>query len=252
MPSPQGELTDWHARLRALVESLSGDQLRASAYPTEWTVADVLSHLGSAAVINRRRLDDALADRDLDDSFAPTVWETWNAKTPESQAADLLTTSGELIAALAGLSDDERAGLKIRMGPVPFDVVAFEQLLLNEATLHTWDVAVTLDPAATLDPGATALVIDHLGMIAGWGGRASGDGGVLEVRTTAPERRFTLTLGPERVSLEPSTSGDEPGLTLPAEAFVRLVYGRLDADHTPAGIEGGGQLDRLRDIFRGV
>ena len=252
MPSPQDELTAWHTRLRTLVESLSADQLRASAYPTEWTVADVLSHLGSAAVINRRRLDYARADRDEDDSFAPTVWETWNAKTPEDQAADLLTNSGELLAALAGLSDDERAGLKIRMGPLPFDVEAFEQLLLNEATLHTWDVAVAIDPAATLDPGATALVVDALGMIAGWGGRPAEGGGVIEVQTTAPERRFTLTLGPERVNLDPSSSAGEPDLTLPAEAFVRLIYGRLDPDHTPAGIEGAGQLDSLRGVFRGI
>jgi hypothetical protein len=39
---------------------------------------------------------------------------------------------------------------------------------------------------------------------------------------------------------------------LPAEAFVRLLYGRLDRDHTPAGITTDGlTLDQLRAIFPG-
>ena len=54
------------------------------------------------------------------------------------------------------------------------------------------------------------------------------------MRTASPERRFKLTLGPERVALEPSLDGDRPDLQIPAEAFVRLVYGRLDDEHTPA------------------
>ena len=37
-------------RLAALVEPLTPDELRLSAYPTEWTIAQVLSHLGSGAV----------------------------------------------------------------------------------------------------------------------------------------------------------------------------------------------------------
>jgi hypothetical protein len=40
-------------------------------------------------------------------------------------------------------------------------------------------------------------------------------------------------------------------LRLPAEAFVRLVYGRLDADHTPAVESAGLELDELRQVFPG-
>jgi hypothetical protein len=40
---------------------------------------------------------------------------------------------------------------------------------------------------------------------------------------------------------------------LPAEAFVRLVYGRLDPDHTPASVvTDGGLLSLLRAAFPGV
>ncbi len=41
-------------------------------------------------------------------------------------------------------------------------------------------------------------------------------------------------------------------MTLPAEAFVRLVYGRLDAAHTPPVDTDGVSLDDLRAAFPGV
>ena len=41
-----------------------------------------------------------------------------------------------------------------------------------------------------------------------------------------------------------------PDLVLPAEAFVRLVYGRLDPDHTPA-VRGTADLAELRAVFPG-
>jgi hypothetical protein len=39
---------------------------------------------------------------------------------------------------------------------------------------------------------------------------------------------------------------------MPAEALLRLTYGRLDAAHTPASVSGdAGALDKLRAIFPG-
>jgi len=40
-------------------------------------------------------------------------------------------------------------------------------------------------------------------------------------------------------------------LRLPAEALVRLVYGRLDPAHTPALEARGVDVDELRRIFPG-
>jgi hypothetical protein len=45
-------------RLSSVVEPLSDAQLDEPAYPAEWTIADVLSHIGSGAVIMTQRLDD--------------------------------------------------------------------------------------------------------------------------------------------------------------------------------------------------
>jgi hypothetical protein len=39
---------------------------------------------------------------------------------------------------------------------------------------------------------------------------------------------------------------------MPAEALLRLSYGRLDSAHTPASVVGSpADLDRLRAIFPG-
>jgi hypothetical protein len=46
--------------------------------------------------------------------------------------------------------------------------------------------------------------------------------------------------------------GSAGEVTMPAEALLRLAYGRLDPDHTPAGVTGDdADLGTLRQIFPG-
>ena len=55
---------------------------------------------------------------------------------------------------------------------------------------------------------------------------------------------------PCRPSLDDTSAAE---LVLPTEAFVRLVYGRLDAGHTPATVTAHGvDLDVLRSAFPGL
>ena len=46
-----------HDRLAGLVAGLNADDLRAPSYDTDWSVADVLSHLGSGAEITALSLE---------------------------------------------------------------------------------------------------------------------------------------------------------------------------------------------------
>jgi hypothetical protein len=155
---------------------------------------------------------------------------------------------------VGALSGEERAA-RFRLGPLDLDLADLVGLRLNEHVLHTWDVEVAADPGATLPAGATALVVDNLAFIAGWTARPTGEARVVAVRTTDPGRAFTVTLTPDRAAL--AAAGDDSGagaadLTLPAEAFVRLVYGRLDPDHTPAvDAADPATLDELRRVFPG-
>ncbi len=104
--------------LAAIVRGLTPEQLRQQAYPSEWTVADVLSHLGSGAVLTTQRLDDAV---DLDPQ---SVWDDWNAKDPEAQAADALEADAALLARLTAITPDEAAALRFAMGPMEVDLSA--------------------------------------------------------------------------------------------------------------------------------
>jgi uncharacterized protein (TIGR03083 family) len=239
------------ARLRALVEPLDGAQLRASAYPSEWSIAEVLSHVGSGAVIMGLRIEAERSGHELADDFAPPIWDEWNAKSPEAQAADALVADAALVDQFASLTDAEREKLRFSMGPLQLDAQEFVGLRVNEHALHTWDVEVALQPTATLPTDATAVIIDNLGMIAGFTGKPADDERVISVRTTEPSRAFTLALGPSRVALTATEYDHPPDLELPAEAFVRLVYGRLDPAHTPP-VHGPADLDELRRTFPGM
>lgn len=236
-------------QLRDLVESLAPEDLDAQAYPTEWTVADVLSHLGSGSVIFGRWLDDRLAGNETPDGFPQSVWDEWNAKSSPQRASDALVADAAFLARLDSTSEQERAGFEFSFGPMAFNFEEFVGLRLNEHVLHRWDVAVVLDPGATLDPAGVQVVVDRLGLTARMTGQPTEGERHLHVRTSGPRRDFDLSLG-EAVSLAPAAPVDVPDLELPAEAFIRLVYGRLDPAHTPA-VTGSADLDELRRVFPG-
>jgi hypothetical protein len=107
------------------------------------------------------------------------------------------------------------------------------------------------DDTARLPVDATGLVVDNLALIARFSGRPDGQERTIAVRTTDPERAFALRLSADGVELSPAESGQSPDLVLPAEAFSRSVYGRLDPAHTPEFTGDAALLDTLRVVFPG-
>src|SRR4051794_20569719 len=237
-------------RLRGLTSPMSEEELTAGAYPAEWTVAQVLSHLGSGAVIMQRRLEDVLAGQDTSDDFAPVVWDTWNAKGPVEQRDGALAADAALLTRMEAVPPDERNTFTSAMGPMTLGFAQFVGMRLNEHAFHTWDIEVVTDPAATIPVPVAAFVVDNLELVARFAGKPTGDTTTSTVASTGPERRFTVELTPGGVALTPGAAAASPDVELPAEAFARLVYGRLDAEHTPSG-EHGPALDVLRRVFPG-
>jgi hypothetical protein len=115
-------------------------------------------------------------------------------------------------------------------------------------------VAVTFEPTATLAPDGVEVVLEALPMITRFAGKPVGPARDVVIHTTAPERDYAIAIGGDSVSLAPAggAAPATPDLVLPAEAFIRLVYGRLDPDHTPSGVDEGDTLDALRATFPGV
>jgi uncharacterized protein (TIGR03083 family) len=237
-------------RLRELVEPLDDAALERSAYPSEWTIADVLSHVGSGATIMLRRVDDSLAGRDTPDDFAPEVWDTWNAKRPRAQVDDGLQADAALVERITRLSDAERASFRMAMGPLRFNFDEFVGTRLNEHAFHTWDVEVALDADATIPSDLAALVVDNLDLIARYTAKPVGPQRSIVVRTSDPARTFVVTVGSDQVGFAPAEPDAPADLELPAEAFARLVYGRLDREHA-AGVPERDVVDQLREVFPG-
>jgi uncharacterized protein (TIGR03083 family) len=238
------------SRLRDIAAALTDTALTGRAYPTEWTIAQVLSHLGSGAVIMQRNVDGALVGAPTPDDFAPSVWDEWNAKTPTQQRADGLTADESLLRRLEAMTPEERDGFTLAMGPLTLGFTELVAMRLNEHALHTWDIEAAVDPAATLPRQVADLLVDNLELIARYTGKPTGDTARISVATFDPTRAFTVELAADSVTFTASASAESPDAEMPAEAFIRLIYGRLDPDHTPAQIASTA-IDTLRRVFPG-
>jgi uncharacterized protein (TIGR03083 family) len=236
-------------RLRAIVESLQPNQLTEPAYPSEWTIADTLSHLGSGAVIMLNTVDSVLAGTPVAEGFNQSVWDEWNAKSPAEQAAGVIAADHAFLERVGALNEDQQASLQFPFGPMSLGVAEALGMRLNEHAMHTWDVEVVLDPTAVLPEQSAAVILASLPLIVRFAGKDDGVVRNFTIRTSDPTREFALASGDGSVSLTPGT-GAGPLVDMPAESFARLVYGRLDVNHTPADLDEATIAD-LRPLFPG-
>ena len=252
-------LRNSHERLASLIGALSEEQLTGRSYDKDWTVAQVLSHLGSGAEIALLILEATLAGQPMDGTAMAPIWDTWNAKTPQQQAADCLPPDEAHIKRLEGLTEAELGGISADFFGMKLDAAGLVRMRLSEHAVHTWDVAVSLDPVAEVAPDAVELLLVQLPMLAGWTGKADGGPFRLRLRGTEPEADFVLEVA-DKVTLDAWPGESPAGATadgqvqLPAEALLRLVYGRLDPGHTPP-VEISGDpalLDRARAALPGL
>ncbi|HEX4092992.1 MAG TPA: maleylpyruvate isomerase family mycothiol-dependent enzyme [Trebonia sp.] len=239
-----------HDRLSAIVAGLDADGLRKQSYATEWTIADVLSHLGSGAEIFSLMIEAGVtgAEPPTGEAFQP-IWDTWNARTPEEQAAQCAAANEALVARVEALSPAERESFTVVMfGRMTMDLAGVLGMRLSEHAVHTWDIAVALDPAARIAPDAVGLIALRIPTMAGFMGKRQETPTAVAVTTTDPAMTFTLDTG--GVTLTPGSTGAAASLALPAEAFVRLVYGRLDDDADVTSADGI-TVPELRAVFPG-
>lgn len=245
-----------HDRLASVVVDLAPDQLRSRSYATDWSLADVLSHLGSGAELSLLRLRAGPGDEPTYEETAQ-VWSVWDARTPEQQAVEAVAADERYVAALESLDDGAVATLHRELPGLELGAPDVVRLRISELAMHGWDVAVMLDEAAGVAVPAVPVLLDTLPVTLRFAAQPHDDVLLVRIETTEPEHAFLLELrqGETRIA-EIADGQDEPQvdgeLTLPAEALLRLVYGRLDPRHTPPlKASDPALLDQLRDIFRG-
>lgn len=247
-----------HDELAPLARKLTPEQLTGPSAAADWDVSQVLSHLGSGAVIALATLDAALTGGprpDLDANKA--VWARWDAMSPQERADGFLAADAELLARYDSLDEQTRHDVRIDLGflPAPLDLAGAGRFRLNEVALHSWDVRVATDPAAVLHPAATPLLLDQVAFMLGWLAKpAALDGRTVTLLVTLrePDTTFGLTLG-ESSSIGAPPASPDGELNLPGEAWLRLVSGRLAPEHTPSDVELTGAVDlaTLRAVFPG-
>ncbi|HEY0718510.1 MAG TPA: maleylpyruvate isomerase family mycothiol-dependent enzyme [Streptosporangiaceae bacterium] len=248
-------LSDSHDRLAAAVKSLTGDQLTGPSYCSDWSVAQVLSHLGSGAEIFGLHVVAGLHGREAPggEQFQ-AIWDVWNAKSPQDQVRDGVAEDGELVEQLAAIPPEQRQSWRLEFFGAERTLADVIRMRVSEHALHTWDVMVARDPHATLTGDAAGLALDNLPEMAGMIGKPTGANLRVHVTTEHPERHFELAAGPDRVVLTRTEAGPAAGeatLRLPAEAFARLLAGRLDPGHGAPVEAHGLDLDDLRAVFPG-
>ena len=170
-PSPApwiSALRHSHDRLRAGVEPLGLADLEQRSYASEWSIAQVLSHLGSQAEIFGLFLDAGLTGQEPPgrEEFMP-IWDSWNAKDPQAQASDALRADQATLERFESLDADEQARLHLNMFGMELGATGLARMRVGEHAIHTWDVVVALDPAATVAPDAVDLLVDTPGVMSG-------------------------------------------------------------------------------------
>jgi uncharacterized protein (TIGR03083 family) len=251
-------LRSGHDDLCAYVGKLTEEDLTGPSGASEWDVAHVLSHLGSGAEISLAALERALAGGGAaPDGFNQSVWDRWNAMSPREQRDGFVAANSRLVERYEALDEPTRGQLRIDLGflPAPVSVADAGSLRLVEFTLHTWDVKAAAEPATTLAPEAVPLLLEAVKPLLAWIAKPDALGGrhvVLAIDLTGPERSLGLRLG-DGISVTERPEAPDGVLRAPAEAWLRLLTGRLAPAHTPAAVQLSGPvtLDDLRRVFPG-
>jgi uncharacterized protein (TIGR03083 family) len=243
-----------HDRLTAIVNPLDADQLRARSYDSEWSIAGVLSHLGSGAEIFLLNLNSGLAggDQPSGEDYQ-AIWDVWNELPPDEQAARGVAVNGSLVGLVESLSPEQVAAFRVAMFGRTMDLAGLLRMRLSEHAVHTWDVAVALDPSARVSPDAVSLLIDGMGQMMPWMGKKAASPQVIAVTTTDPERAFTLDTGGVTLTAAAADAAPSGSIDLTAEALLRLVYGRVDETAATSGEVRASNVDLagLRAVFPG-
>ncbi|MGW3967066.1 maleylpyruvate isomerase family mycothiol-dependent enzyme [Amycolatopsis sp. NPDC005003] len=241
-----------HDTLAGLVRGLSDDQLAAPSGAGEWTVAQVLSHLGSGAEIGRAPIARATGETVAAEENR-TIWARWDGSAPRAQAEGFLEHNGRWLETVEALTPEQRSSLTVDLGflPEPVPLVTALGMRLSEVANHSWDVRVAFDSAAGVDAGSAEVLLDLLtgpiGFMLGFLAKPAELADPVSV--AVPGAGLVID---DAVTVVDHLEAPSATFTGPKEAFVRLLSGRLKAPYDKdVTVEGSVTLDDLRRVFPG-
>ncbi|WIX90481.1 maleylpyruvate isomerase family mycothiol-dependent enzyme [Amycolatopsis sp. DG1A-15b] len=241
-----------HDTLADLARGLTDDQLAAPSGAAEWTVAQALSHLGSGAEIGRAPLARA-AGETVAAEDNQTIWARWDGSAPRAQAEGFLEHNGRWLETVEALTPEQRSSLTVDLGflPEPVPLVTALGMRLSEVANHSWDVRVAFDSGAGVDAGSAAVLVDlmtgPLGFMLSFLAKPAELANPVSV--AVPGAGLVID---DAVTVVDHLESPSATFTGPAEAFIRLLSGRLKAPYDKdVTVEGAVTLDELRRVFPG-
>jgi uncharacterized protein (TIGR03083 family) len=224
-----------HDRLAGIVGSLDSDDLRKRSYAKEWSIADVLSHLGSGAEIFESLVTAGLGGDLTGREDNQRIWDKWNARSPEDQAAQSVAANEALVSRFESLTPEQLDAFRVETFAGMTDIAGLLRMRLSEHAVHSWDVAVAVDPAARVSQDAVELLIGALPQMMQWMGRKAADPAVIAVTATSPDGTYTLDTGGVTLTPGAPESSAAASVELTSEALLRMVYGRVDESTVASG-----------------
>ena len=253
-----GQLRESHQRLERLVDTIGREGLQGPSACSQWSVGQVVAHLGSGAEIALAALRAGVAGstEPVADETMQQLWADYDALDDDAAATRSMAANAVLVEAFEALTPAQLADAHVPfvMGPVP--VAVFAAFRLSEHAVHTWDIEVTRDDDAELDVASSAIILENVvtPLIGRLARSSSPDVRVVAVQLADLGTTLRLELGdPVELVEGASTTAADGSLMISTPGFVRLVYGRLDPQHTPddLAVTGAVSLDQLRQTFPG-
>lgn len=241
-----------HESLAGFVSTLTDDQLGAASGADEWTVSDVLSHLGSGAEIGRAPIAIAAGETvQREDNQA--IWDRWDAASPHDQAAGFVERDTQWVETVEALTPEQRTSLTVDLGflPEPVPLVTALGMRLNEVASHSWDARVAIDPAAEVNPEPAAVLVDlfagPLSFLVGFIAKPA----ELSRAVSLAIPGGALVIG-DTVAIVPETTSSSATFRGAPGTFIRLLNGRLKPPYDQGTtVDGDVTLDDLRRVFPG-
>jgi uncharacterized protein (TIGR03083 family) len=243
-------------RLNTAVADLSDEDLSRQSFADGWSIAQVLSHLGSAAEICTTLVERGLKG----DTRGPQredllpVWERWDALPGPAQRAAWQEADVRHLDLLDGLTTDQRESLRVPYFSGLLGVADYAGYRLSEQSVHAWDITVALAPASTIPAQEVELLWQRVDLVATRFRDAESLSRLgprqFAVQLTHPQRMLLLDLDTE-LHIYPCEPAEPAGtVSGTAEAVLRLVCGR-NRPQDGVTVTGAATLDDLRSLFPG-
>jgi uncharacterized protein (TIGR03083 family) len=250
--------------LTRTLRGLDDSGWNAQSACTEWTVKEVASHLTESADRFMMIVQARLADEPAPE-FTVQLRNERRAVVKAGSGAEIADQLDKridtLLSTVEGATDEQLARtVPVGAGEIPLAVLPLTRL--REVTLHSWDIRWAHDKKAMLNPTAVPLLLED----------TIETGARLAKKDALAGRDATYRLdfdgehgGPVTVELRDGAAQIRRGaperadvtMRLPPEAFIRLIWGRLDMEQALAAGTVKVDGDRsaalgLNPVFRGL